>query len=159
MTVITGAAEGTNVDFDADDLSALDSSTLSSESATQFELSGSEFSLIAQGTGLTYSHGHPSGGTITSLTLQEAGATTLSGFSISVSALWSAISSGNVTTFNNLLFSGDDTFNMQATNGVDFLLRSTTPAISTVLRRSMAVPARIRSISTAITTAIRVLAI
>jgi Ca2+-binding RTX toxin-like protein len=121
MTVITGGPQGTNVDFNADDLTALDTSVLSNYSATQFELSDPEFSLIAQGTGLTYSHGHPSGGTITSLTLDEASATTMNGFSISVSALWSAISSGNVTTFNNLLFGGNDTFNMQGTNGVDFL--------------------------------------
>jgi hypothetical protein len=36
--------------------------------------------------------------------------------------VWSAISSGNVTAFNNLFFAGDDTFNMQASSGYDTLI-------------------------------------
>ncbi len=122
MTIVTGGTMQNSTDFDSDALTALDTSTLVSPTATQFALSSSSFNLTALGTGLTYSSGHPSGGTITSISYNEGGGTTtMSGFSISASTLWHAISTGDVTGFNNLFFSGDDTFNMQAGSGPDFL--------------------------------------
>jgi Ca2+-binding RTX toxin-like protein len=77
---------------------------------------------------------------MTGMTVLFAGdTTTWSNLSVSVASLWSAITSDNITTFNNLLYGGDDTFNatgnqgsfegwggndtfnMQATGGTDFL--------------------------------------
>ncbi|HSZ73685.1 MAG TPA: hypothetical protein VK779_02615, partial [Rhizomicrobium sp.] len=78
--------------------------------------------MTAQGTGIGYSSNHPSSGTITSLSYSTGGdASDWSGFNVSVSSAWNAISSGDVNSFDNLFFGGNDTFNMQASNGQDYL--------------------------------------
>jgi len=99
-------------------------STLGTHTTTTFELTiPGQLDLVATGTGLTYSGGHPSGGTITSLTLNTGGGTaTWSGFSVSVSSFWHILSTGDVNGFYSLFFAGDDTFNLQNDTGPDFLV-------------------------------------
>src|SRR5580692_1259602 len=122
MTTIVGGADGTSNSFDSDSLKAIASWSLGSHSSTQFTLSDSPDYLTAQGSGIGYSSNHPSSGTITSLSYSTGGdPSAWSGFSVSVSSAWNAISSGDVNSFDNLFFGGDDTFNMQASNGQDFL--------------------------------------
>jgi Ca2+-binding RTX toxin-like protein len=123
MTIVTGTANtaSTNV-FDSDVLQAITSGTLGSHSSTQFEFSNDYFVLDAEGSGFGYSGGHPSAGTMTSLEFQlSTGISDWSSFSVSVASVWSAVSNGDTTAFGNLFFSGNDTFNMQLTNGQDIL--------------------------------------
>ncbi len=146
MTVVTGAVSN----YDATYLSALASATLGAHSGTQFVLTAGSFVITVTGTGLTYHNNGPNGGTITGITVQDNTpgtpiTTTWSNFSVSAASLWGAVVSGNLTSFDNLLyggndtfasaaspgfpqvqgafagFAGNDTFNMQASNGPDFL--------------------------------------
>ncbi len=112
MSNIVGATTGSTNVYDSATLMALASGTLGSHNATQFTLTAPDGTVVTgHGTGLSYSGGHPSGGTLTSLTIQQGTATTTwSSFSVAVGTLWTAIASGDVTTFENLFFSGDDTF-------------------------------------------------
>jgi Ca2+-binding RTX toxin-like protein len=121
MTVITGTGSNgaTNI-FNTESLQALAAGSLTASTATAFTISDPDFQVSGQGTGITYSGGHPSGGTLTSLNVNVFGvASTWTGFSVSVSSLWQAVSSGNVTSFNALLFGGDDTFNASASGSGD----------------------------------------
>lgn len=118
MTAIVGTASGATNVFDSGSLEGLAATPLGAHSSTQFTISDSDFQVTGFGTGLSYSGGHPSGGTITSLTVDAFGFTsTWSGFSISTSTLWHAVSTGDINTFNSLLFGGNDTFTSGATGG------------------------------------------
>ncbi|HXL98473.1 MAG TPA: hypothetical protein VN932_00980, partial [Rhizomicrobium sp.] len=120
MTTIVGTTSGATNVFDSDSLEGLAATPLGAHSSTQFTISDSDadFQVTGFGTGLSYSGGHPSGGTITSLTVDVSGFTsTWSGFSISASTLWHAVSTGDINTFDSLLFGGNDTFTSGATGG------------------------------------------
>jgi len=89
--------------------------TLSGASPSQFTLNTGISTVICKGTGFTYSGGHPTAGTITGIDYQYAGSgdAIWSGMSVSVSSLWQAIAAEDVTTFNNLLFGGNDVFDLR----------------------------------------------
>lgn len=102
---------GNNTVFDSTYLTQLAGATLGSHNSTQFVLTVGSYIINGVGTGLTYSGNHPNGGTITELDIFDGNeTTTIEGLSVSAVTLWSAISSHNVTSFNNALFSGNDTF-------------------------------------------------
>ncbi len=137
MTTVTG----TYSNYDSDYLTGLATAALGTHTATQFVLTEDVYTVTVFGSGMTYSNNKPSGGTLTSMTVTAYGETTTwTDLSVSVSALWSAVTTHNVTAFNNLLYSGDDTFtatggapggfagwggndtfNMQASTNADFL--------------------------------------
>ncbi|GAA0569796.1 Ig-like domain-containing protein [Rhizomicrobium electricum] len=114
MTTVTNLVSGGNGFYDSD-LSVIASTPLTSQSATSFTLSDTGYSITVTGTGLTYSNGHVSGGTITGLSISNStgigmASQTWSGFSLSAATVWSAITSGNTAQMNSLFFGGNDTF-------------------------------------------------
>lgn len=116
MTTITGSATGATNVFDSNELKELSGAPLGTHSSIQFVISNSDFQVTGVGTGLSYSSGHPSGGTITSLTVTVFGfSSTWTGFSVSASTLWHAVSTGDAATFASLLFGGNDVFTSGAT--------------------------------------------
>lgn len=115
MTTLTSGANGSTNSFDSDQLIGLSTATLGTHTSTTFSLTVDGITIVGQGAGLTYSGGHPSGGTLTSLSVDTNGTPAhWSDFSISVASLWQAIATGNVATFNSLFFGGNDTFDLQA---------------------------------------------
>lgn len=112
VTTITGGATGATNILGSDELTDLAAAPLGAHSSTQFAISDTDYQVTGTGTGLSYSGGHLSGGTITSLTLSVFNfSSTWSGLSVSAATLWQAISSGDIATFDLLLFGGNDTFN------------------------------------------------
>ena len=103
---------GDNNIYSSSLLSELGGATLSGNTSTQFTLSIDGYTLTVTGTGFTYSGNGPSGGTISSINVHEptSTATSFSGLSVSAATLWSYVKSGDINDFNNLLFSGNNTF-------------------------------------------------
>jgi Ca2+-binding RTX toxin-like protein len=110
VTTIVGTSFGATNVFGASDLEELSGVPLGAHSANQFTMSNSDFSVTGVGSGLTYSGNHPSGGIITSLTVDWNGGSTWTGLNVSAAALWSAVAAGDINTFDSLLFGGNDTF-------------------------------------------------
>lgn len=103
-------------------LGAFAQATIRSMNSSHFVFDTGTATITCGGSGFTYSGGHPKAGTITSIGWQDdggSGASTWTGLKVSVSSLWSAITTDNVTVFNNLLFGGNDTFDLRAARGVD----------------------------------------
>lgn len=122
MTTLTSGVNGATNIFDSSQLLGLSTAALGTHTSTTFSLTVDVFKVVGQGTGITYAGGHPSGGTLTSLSVDTNGTpASWTGFSVSVASLWQAVAAANVTTFTNLLFGGNDTFNMQASQQPDFL--------------------------------------
>jgi len=136
MTTVTGFYS----DYDASYLGELKNAALGAHDSSHFVLTIDGYTITVKGSGMTYSGNHPAGGTMTDMTILYNGETThWSDFSLSVSAVWNDVTNGNINDFNNLFYGGNDTFtatsdqgsfagwagndvfNMQATNGVDFI--------------------------------------
>src|SRR5437868_5222454 len=127
MTTVTAVSytPSTNV-FDSENLQAMASGMLGQHNSSLFYFTNSFFFMEGHGANIEYSDGHPSSGTLTSMELQlgiNAGVSFMdwSSFNVPIDTLWSTFSTGNVAAFNNLFFSGNDTFNMQESNGWDDL--------------------------------------
>jgi|HubBroStandDraft_2_1064218.scaffolds.fasta_scaffold30346_3 Ca2+-binding RTX toxin-like protein len=104
----------------ADILTAFASGPYSAESATKFVVSnGSNEHYTFTGTGFTFdAQGHPTGGTITHLTLTDASHATamvVSNFSISVADFSAFATANDLTGLVNEVFANNDTFNITST--------------------------------------------
>jgi Ca2+-binding RTX toxin-like protein len=131
---------GVYTDYDTTYLSELAHGTLGAHDAEHCIFTMNGYTVTFTGSDFTYQNGHPSGGTLTGITVEDSAGrlTTWSDFSASMSSFWNAVANGDIATFNNLLYSGNDTFtaiahdsgyfsgwggndvfNMQASNGAD----------------------------------------
>jgi Ca2+-binding RTX toxin-like protein len=107
MTTVNGYRS----DYDSSYLSELKNATLGEHDSSHFVLTVDGYTVTVKGSGMTYSSGHPAGGTMNDMTVAYNGETThWSDFSLSVAAVWNDITTGNINDFNNLFYGGNDTF-------------------------------------------------
>jgi Ca2+-binding RTX toxin-like protein len=107
--------DGGGNDISQDDLMNLASAPVLAHSATELKFNlGGGIHLTMDGTGFGGfdANGVPTTGTVTSFQVTDSGTldTKFANFSIAFSTLWGFVKEGDVTSFQNALFAGDDSF-------------------------------------------------